>query len=227
MRAASLALAALIALSVTSNGNALEATQLHLTEQATREVASDIYVASLDARGESDAADAAQIAVNELMAAAVDRAEAVESVTATTLAYQVIAPRPTDEQRAWVAIQSLRLETTERDALVSLVGDLQGLGLAVRHLGTQLSATAAREVRDELTLEALATLGERAAMTAATLGLRHDGWIAITVDGARPMPRPVLADAATFESARAAPPVMTEGVTQVRVAVTATARLVP
>ncbi len=222
MRAIAAAIAILL-VTQTAVANEPNVTRLNLGETASRDLADDRYVATLQGQGEGADAAAAQAALNRQMREALAAVADVDGLEATTESYWVQAREREDETVVWIARQSLRLETADRELLLDHVSPLQALGLSTQLLGSRLSAAGHASVRDELTAEALTALRDRAMMVAATLGLRFDGFAEVSLDGMRPMPMP----RAAMMEARADAPVMTEGSSTVSVTVSATALMGP
>ncbi len=210
---------------VSAAAGAADHVRLLLAETATREVVNDLSVAQLEGREEAATAAEAQAGLNEVMTQALEVAEGTAEVTARTTGYSVYSFRREDERVRWVATQGLALESADAGRLLELVGELQGIDLAVQQLGGRLSDGLANRVRDELTVEALDELRRRADLAAETLGLIFHGWEEVALDGV-PSPRPMMMDAAPrAAAAEAMPPVMTETLSTSRVTIRATARL--
>ncbi len=216
-------LTALVATALTVAAPCAHATELGLSADAARDVANDRFVARLEARATAAEPAAAQAALNAVAERALAAVADTPALTVETAGYAVRPDDAEDAPERWIATQALRLESAERAALLDAVGTLQELGLATRALGARLSQARAEEVREELLREAIAAMERRAAVAAAALGLEHVGWLSVRLDGARPMPRALQADAATASAAR--PPVLTVGETTVRVSVEGTAEL--
>jgi predicted secreted protein len=200
---------------------AAQATELHLSESAAREVENDRFVATLAGRTTAEDAAAAQDALDRLMRRALETLAERAALTVETGAYAVRPERPDDGPEHWVARQTLALESSERAALVAAVDALQALGLAVERLGARLSDARAEEVRDALVRAAARRLRARAAVAADAFGLEVAGWRRLELDGARPAPRAAMMQA----DAGAAPPALVRGRTTVRVTLAATAAL--
>ena len=203
--------------------------ELSLAETAAREVANDRFTARLEGRVEAGDPATAQAELNALMADALAAVPADAGLEVETGAYDVRPRRDEDGAddgdavEGWVARQTLHLDGADRAALVTAVADLQALGLATRGLGARLSDARADTVRDGLVREAIAAMRARAAVAAAALDQEVAGWLAVRIDGARPAPRMMQADAATARAGAA--PELTVGTTTVRVTVEGTAEL--
>ncbi len=197
------------------------ATRLLLSETASREVADDRYVATLAGIVEAEDAATAQAELNRTMREALAAVEGIEDLRATTEGYWVQARERDEGTTTWIARQSLRLESADRDRILSHVGTLQTMGLATQQLGSMLSRQGHEAQREDLIREALVGLRLQAETVATVLDQRFLGFAEIDLDGARPMPMP----RAMAMEARADAPVMTEGSSTVSVTVRAIARL--
>ncbi|MCW8084558.1 SIMPL domain-containing protein [Sabulicella glaciei] len=173
-------------------------TKLRLSESATLRRAPDEPVAMLRAEARATSAAAAQAAVNRSVAVAVEQAQRVQGLRVTTGRY---ATHRSEEQRLWLAVQSITLRGGEASTLADLVGTLQSQGLALDMLGAQLSDEAERELREQATREAIRLLRARAEIVAAELGLRVSHLAELSIDMAHDGPRPMMAASAM----RAAP----------------------
>ena len=183
-------------------------TRLRLSESGSVTLAPDEVVASLRIEARARTAAQAQEQVNRSMAAALANARAVDGVRATTGQYNARTERerPQREQQQFVAQQSLNLRGGE--ALVALVGRLQGEGLLLDNISWQLSEATARRGRDEATRAAIRAVQERGAAIAQDLGLRVTALSQLYVD-AEPEARPM----AMAARAASAPSVTAEDVT--------------
>jgi predicted secreted protein len=204
-------------------------TRLVLSETASRELEQDTLVAVLSARAESASAREAQSAVNASMAAAIERARAVESVRPATSGYQVYQQhdregRPT----TWIAEQDLRLTSRESTPLLELVGRLQDAGLNLGGLAYELSDKARRALENDLAIEALGALRQRAERIAASMGMRIDTIETVRVGDAMggPPPRPMMR-MSMAEAADIAPPTALPDLEAVSVSVEAELTLAP
>jgi uncharacterized protein len=204
-------------------------TKLALSATATREVQQDTLVGVLAAHAEAATATAAQATVNGLMTAAIEKARAVSSVRAASGGYRVFQDYDKDGHvRHWVAEQDLRLTGTAAAPLLELVGALQADGLNVNGLSYQLSAEARRGVEDELTIEAIQTLRNRAERVATSMGMRVQAIESVQVGQPpgeppiRPMFRATVAEAAPMP-----PPVALPDLETVSASVSAELVLVP
>lgn len=154
-------------------------TRLRVSETGSVTVPPDEVVATLRIEARAARAAEAQASVNTAMAAALAAARAVAGVRVATGHYSA---RNNHEKLEVVAQQSLNLRGPE--ALVALVGQLQADGLLLDQITWQLSATAARQGRDEATRAAIRAVQERGAAIARDLGLRVSGMRDLFVESA-------------------------------------------
>jgi predicted secreted protein len=200
----------------------VRAGELTLAESARREVEDDRFTARLEGRAVAADPATAQAELNTLMADALAAVPAAAELDVQTGAYDVRPRSDDDRVERWIARQTVTLDGADRTAVVDTVATLQELGLATLGLGTRLSEASAGALRDALIREAIEALRAQAAVAAEALDQEVAGWLAVRIDGARPEPRALMAEAAT---ARAAPPALTVGTTTVRVTVEGTAEL--
>lgn len=169
-------------------------TRLYLQESASREVEQNVLVATLQAHAEAASPAEAQAAVNEAMAAAVERVQAEANVRAATGSYSVYQRRDRDNRPVgWVAQQDLRLTSQEPATLLELTGRLQEAGLNLVGLGWQVDDATRREVQDELAIAAIAALRQRAQAIAESIEMRVANIDTLRVGGAWDGPRPMMA----------------------------------
>ncbi len=201
-----LLLAAVMALATPAGAQAqAPLTRLYLQESASRDVEQNVLVATVQAHAEAASPADAQAAVNKAMAAAVERVQAAAGIRAATGGYSVYQRRDRDNRPVgWVAEQDLRLTSKDPAALLELAGSLQEMGLNLNGLGWQVDDDTRRKVQDELTIEAIATLRQRAAAIAESVEMRVANIDTLRVGGAMEGPRPMMAMRA--EALAGAPP---------------------
>jgi uncharacterized protein len=181
-------------------------TRLFLQESASRDVEQNMLVATVQAHAEAASPAEAQAAVNETMAAAVERVRAEAEIRAATGSYSVYERRDRDNRPVdWVADQDLRLTSKDPAALLELTGSLQEMGLNVIGLGWQVDDETRRKVQDELTIAAIATLRQRAQAIAESIEMQVANIDTLRVGAAMDGPRPMMAMRADA-MAEAAPP---------------------
>jgi predicted secreted protein len=166
-------------------------TILRLSETAHISVHPDELAASLRSEAAAATPAEAQARVNAAIGRALEQAKQVPGIVATTGSYQVWqVTQPTSQ---WHAGQDLELKARDGEAMLKLVGTMQGQGLALQRLGWQLSPEATQRARAEATKAALTGLRGRAEAAAAILGLRFVSFREVNLDanrgGAQPMPR--------------------------------------
>lgn len=203
------------------------ATVLHLTETAQRNVPRDRLRVELAA--EVTDADPAQVQaeINRRMSAALARIKATEGVTLETDGYDVFEEHPDKEPPRWRGSQSIALTASYFAGLLALVGALQQDGLVVHALTPQLSREARQGVEDSLTTAALTRLQERAQRVAAALGTRVERFRDVTVGNAGVPPPVPLRQMSMAAAIPAPPPVAEPGEAVVSISVAADIVLAP
>jgi predicted secreted protein len=202
--------------------------QVDLNASASRDVDNDLLIAvvfaEVEANVQADAADD----VNEAIAWAADRARGVNGIEVQTTNYST-RPVYANGRRivGWVARQSLRLESTDAEALSQLLGELQQR-VAVQSINYSLSDAARDQAEETLIAEALTQFKRRAELIAGELG--RDGFKivrlsvgnngAVFVTGAR-------SRALAFSEADVAPPEIEAGTQTLSVNVSGTIELEP
>ncbi|HYM02657.1 MAG TPA: SIMPL domain-containing protein, partial [Stellaceae bacterium] len=148
--------------------------------------------------------------INRRMTAALERAHAVPDVAAATGGYSVYQEKPEPQASPrWHGVQSVSLSARDAAAVLGLAGALQRDGLVMSSLTFDVTPEAAKAVEDELGDQALRRLKDRAAHIAATLGLAVGQLRDLRVGnatGAQPLPRLMMAGAATGAPPPAAEP---------------------
>ena len=148
--------------------------QVDLNASASQDVENDLLIAFVFAEVEAnDQADAAD-RVNEAIAWAAGRARRIDGIEVQTTNYNT-RPVYANGRRivGWVARQSLRLESTEPQALGELLGELQQR-VAVQSIDYDLSDAARDAAEEALIADALAQFKRRADLIAGELG--RDGY---------------------------------------------------
>lgn len=215
-----------------------DGTVLALSAQAHKTVAQDRIRATLRFENVAKTAAEAQNSVNQAMQAATALCNGEPGVKTTTGGYNVWKQYPNDPQpksmtpaerekdAMWQASQELVLDSADKDTVLGLVGKLQQRGFAVQGMDFYLSREASDAVKDDLMVEALGTIGQRAKRVADVLGLKHISYDKVDMTGTMPRPPvPMMAKAMSFASAEAAAPVAQAGDTDVTVTVNADVRL--
>ena len=174
------------------------ATILHLTERADRMLPRDEIVAVLRVETTGKAPREVQGEVNRRMAAALAEAKKAAAVKIETPSMNAYETRDPKKGTVWTASQSLRLQSKDFGATLSLVGTLEDQGLAVASLTFEVSPEALAGVQDGLTAEALKQVRARAEAIATDLGLAVDHVKTVIVGNAAapgPQPRAMMAGA--------------------------------
>jgi hypothetical protein len=158
-------------------------------------------VADLVAKAESPVAVTAQRRVNDLMAQAATRADKVAGVTAVFRDYSTtFIDRSNNVPAHWTASQTLELRGKAAESLLSLVGQLQTLGLSIGNLGWQAPSDELDAAGRQARLKSLSSLRQEATAAAQTLGLAVAGYQTVDLSGGpTPIfgrPRPMMATAA-------------------------------
>jgi predicted secreted protein len=198
-------------------------TVLHLTQTAERMVTRDLL--RIEFRVEETGPDAVsvQAAINRRMSAARDRARQVQGIRVETGSYNVGEERPQNAPARWRGGQSLILIGQDAGSLLKLAGALQSDGLSTTSLAYQASPETVRGAEEDLTAEALAALGHRAASIADRMHLAVLRYRDLRVGNAETAGAP----APRFTAMAAAAPVAEPGEAVIRVTVEAELLLGP
>ena len=203
------------------------ATLVTLSEQARRQLPRDRLVGELAVEASNADARRLQDEINRRMAAALARAKEVPAVTATTTGYNVYQSHPEKAPARWQGQAGLRLESTDRAALMTLIGALQAQGLTVTGLSAEVSPAAAQAVEDALTTEALHRIAQRSQSVAAALDMNVSGYRTLHIGNVAPPPSPIRPLMRAMTQAAPAAPVIEAGEATVTVSVTAEVELTP
>lgn len=181
------------------------ATILHLNERAERQMPRDELVLLLRVETTAKAPRDAQAEANRRMAAALDEAKKVATVSLETPSMNVFEIRESNKPPVWKATETLQLRSKDFAAALALLGKLEEQGLLVSALTFDVSRDALKGVEDALTAEALKRLRARAEAIAADMGLAVDHVRTVSIgDAGEPGPRP-LSYARTLAVASPAP----------------------
>jgi predicted secreted protein len=217
-----IALAVSIAPAVAQTPVVSNATVLHLTETAERNVARDRLRVELAVEISDPDAAKVQAEINRRMMAALALVKSAPDIAVETDGYTVYQDRPANALPRWHGSQSVSLVGKDFTALLALVGTLQQNGLVITGLAPELSHEAEQSVEDALTDSALARLQQRAAHIAASLGAAVDAFRDVRVgDAGAPQPIMRAMAMAGGMSQSASPPVAEAGEATVRVMVQA------
>lgn len=203
-------------------------TTLTLSAHADKMLARDRLYADLRVEAIGPNPARVQAEVNRRMATALAKAKAAAGVTVETRGYSVYAERDAKGSiTRWHGSQTLHVASKDFPALLTLVGALQGEGLALSDLAAELSPEAAKAAQDMLTDEALKEIRARATRIAAALGTHVERYTELRVGNVSAPPVPVRFMAAAAAPANMPPPVAAAGDATVSVNVDATVLLAP
>ena len=184
-------------------------TEIHFTQQATRDMAPDRLRAVMRFQAKGSNPRQLQAEINRRMTAALDKAKGRAGVTAATGAYVVSRDYSiSDSRNAWIGSESLTLSSKDFDAVLALVGELQGDGLLISGLQFYLAPETLKSLERDLTAAALVGLKARAEDVAKDLGMSVDRYKTIDVGNAIVPSGPMLLRgmASTAAAAPAMPP---------------------
>jgi predicted secreted protein len=157
-------------------------TLVTLTVTERVKVSQDLLVASLRIESEDRDPQVLQDRINTLMDRGLGIARATSGVKVATGFYSVYQfsnqPQGGRPDSVWRGTQSLTLESGDAAALLTLAGELQGMGYVMNQLSYQLSPERADEVRDSLLELAIERAAEKVRRAGAALG-RTDVDIAV------------------------------------------------
>jgi predicted secreted protein len=197
------------------------ATVLHLSETAERNVPRDRLRVRLAAEIADPDAAKVQAEINRRMTAALARIKGVPDIVAETNGYSVYQENPGKTPPRWHGSQSIALVAKDFAALLALVGTLQQDGLVITGLAPELSREARQSVEDELTDDALMRLQKRAEHIAVGLGAKVDLYRDLRIGNAA-TPQPLMRAMAEAGSlSQSSPPVAEPGEAVVSVTVQA------
>ena len=183
---------------------------LHLAETATIKVAPSLLVADLVASADAPIAVTAQRRVNGLMAQASGLAGKVSGVQAVFQDYSTsFVDRASGVPAHWLANQTLEVRSTGSEALLTLVGHLQGLGLTIGNLGWQVPQDVLDAAGRKARLKALSQLRQEASDAANTLSLTVAGYQDVDLTGGNNPPTPFFARPRPMMMAAMAAPIAT------------------
>lgn len=167
------------------------ATILHLSETAERNVPRDRLRIALAAEVVDPDAAKVQAEINRRMSAALPRIKAAPDIVLETGGYSVYQDNPSAGAPRWHGSQSLTLEAADFAKLLALVGSLQQEGLVIKGMAPELSREARQSVEDELTDVALERLRKRAERVAVGLGAKVDAYRDLQIGNAV-TPQPLM-----------------------------------
>lgn len=210
-----------------------DATLVTLSEQATRKVAQDRLSATLRIEARGVSARSVQDDVNTKMKKALNLAKLKTAVKTTTGNYNVYSRDERNKngditKTIWHASHSIILDSDDSATLLDLSGDIQGLGFVMNGLNFYLSEEKSAKISEELLIEALKRLKDKAEAIGKTLGKESVHLADVDTSGHIPVrPYPVAKARGMMMAMEAdmASPVAQGGDDTVRVTVNATAVL--
>jgi predicted secreted protein len=201
---------------------------LNLSASESVAVAQDILQAQLEYSAQGTDRSSIQGDVNNAIKQALALLDESSSIKFSTLQYYVYAinPGPRQGLPTWRAQQSIRLESSDSETLLGLIGALQAAGLHVTNLSYKLSTQAMQDAEQQLRQAVLSKLQITAEETALQLGKSGASLIEISMEdnrgGAYPMMRAMAMEADMMQTPSAVP-----GETTVTLSITAKALLNP
>lgn len=207
-----------------SADTAAATTIVTFTESAQRQMTRDRMTAELAVEASDSDPRRLQDRINRQMKAALDRANATAKITVATAGYAIYPVRPEKGPMHWEGREGLRLDSTDRTALLGLVGTLQAEGLVITNLTAEVSPAAERTAEEGLTAEALHRVAARARQIAATLDMRILRYKTLRIGNAGTGPLPVQP---LMRAMAAAPAAAEPGTATVAVSVQAEVELAP
>ena len=218
-----------VALTATSNCLADENDQpydrVNFQVSATEEVPNDTLIAIMYQERDGQKPSAVADEVNRDVAWAVDLAKKASGVEVQTLGYNQQPQYRNQSLTGWKVRQSIRLESTDTQALASLIGDLQSR-LSVASLHYEVSAKARASAEERLIREALELYKRRARLIAGELGRPDYRIVNVDVFTDHAVPGPVrMRSVAAMAESSVAPPTLEGGVQDVTVRVSGTIEL--
>lgn len=173
-------------------------TILNLSATGQTEVAPDEMVAAMQVQASASQAAAAQGAVNAAMQKALELAQAVPGVVATTNGYNVFQTNADNGAAPpkFQASQNLRLVILASDGVppgrfTALLSQLQENGLLLNTLEGDLSRVGHVRAGQAAVVDGIDQIEAQAAMVAARLKMRVGGIKTLSVNGSSPEPGPV------------------------------------
>jgi predicted secreted protein len=205
-------------------------TEVQLTQQAVRVMARDRIRATVRIEGKGSNGRQIQADINKRMAAALEKVKQHPAIVAATGSYTVYRDYNNKDTEFWNANQTLSLSSEDFEAVLALVGDLQGNGLLMSGMQFFLAPETLAAVQDDLTAAALDALRARADNVAKDLGMVIEHYKVIAVGNAqedRGEAQGRRAGATAAVAGKAPPPAAQAGDATVTLTVTATVILAP
>jgi uncharacterized protein YggE len=213
-------------------------TIINFSATETRTVPQDLLIASLRIEVEEDTPVAIQTKINEAMKKALDLAKKESALKVSTGGYMVhkydrpIGKRDpeTGEQQfksKWQGSQTIEIQSKDADKVLEVTGKIQALGFAMNNLQYTLHPDTVEKVREELLVEALKKLQNKAKIVGETLGKAKVDLVDVNVDiggPVMPMYKNMMARAEMAMDAGAPMPTPVAAAGETDVALTVSAR---
>ncbi len=160
------------------------------------EVQQDLLTATLRYESENIDPRILQNEINKHMKTALEMAQSVETVLASTQGYNVYQYDPHRHKKSlpskkiWRGSHSIQIKSKNADDLLALVGRIQKTGLTMNGLNYSVSPDLIEETRNKLLEVALKKLQVKAQRTAKALGKTKSALLHVSIDngGYRPIP---------------------------------------
>jgi len=188
---------------------------LNINATVREEVEQDLLVATLQYSAEGPKPRDIQNEVNEAMAKAIKEAKKENALKVNTGAYNVYERTdPRTKERKWFAQQTLTIKSKNSEAVLTMTGKLQDMGLKVNGLNYMLDPKTAVSVQDSLLEEAVQQLQTRADRVAKAMNKSGVEIKELNTQSSIPYPQPMRyarGMAMAMESADMAAPVAEAG----------------
>ena len=178
---------------------------IHYQVTESREVESDLLVASVNVQQSHSDAGAAFREVNEAVLKIIELAQQVEGVTLSSGGYHTSSRQYGKKGKRrveWVVRQVLSMKTQHFPPLLNHLGEIQQAGGMVQSLNYTVSPDRKREIEDQLKVKAVSRFRARAADYAEAAGMGREEWklLTLSIDGQQAEPMPMSRGMFAMES---------------------------
>lgn len=198
-------------------------TLLTLTVTERVQVPQDTLQASLRVEIEDRDPHLVQNSINASMEKALDKVRGIDGLRVSTGTYSVyqsgrgnVGGRP---DIRWRGAQTLSLESSDSEQILTLAGDLQAMGLVMNQLQWFLSQEAADEARNALLESALLRARQQAERAAQALGKAGVELAVVEIDTPMSAPSPVMMRAMAADAMEMSTPSAEAGTSEVTLSV--------
>lgn len=195
--------------------------RVSLNASAEQEVENDTLVAILFAEHQAQRQKDVSRVVNEAVRWALDKAKGRAGIKVQTTQYNTSPVYNKNVVTGWRARQSIRLESSDADAIGELIGELQEQ-LSIGSINYAVSKSARDAVEETLTSAALAQFKRRAELIARDLGRKTYRIVQLHINTQSGGPQPVVYAARVAKMEAAPAPAIEAGVQTVTVDVSGT-----